>query len=131
MTMCQTQSTYESVQKHSARLRAIVALSCLVLAWGVAALGQVNVTIFGPATFTRNVGKPQNQVTAFALPPGVIGPFRLVVENGSGVGTNRVSSASVVLNRVEILGPSDFNQQVATIERDVRLLPSNVLQVDL
>jgi hypothetical protein len=126
-----SKSLAECIQKHCVKFIAIVALPCLILASGIATFGQSTETIFGPHTFVRNDGKPQEQVATFVLPPAVVGPYTLTIENGSAAETNRVSSASVVLNGVQVFGPSDFNQNVAMVQREVRLLPSNTLNVVL
>jgi len=58
------------------------------------------------------------------------GRFRLVLDNGAD-GGQRVSSASVSLNGVQVLGQRDFNQQVEQLVRPVGLAASNTLEVRL
>jgi hypothetical protein len=120
-----------SIQKYTVNCSAFVIFLFLILVGATPAFGQFNVTFFGPETFARTQGKPQVQTAAIVLPPVVKGPYTLMVSNGSVVGTDRVSSASIVLNGAEVLGPSDFNQQVAMLQREVSLLPSNTLEVQL
>ncbi len=56
----------------------------------------------------------------------------LNVNNGASDGTLRVSSAVVSLNGVQVLGPADFNQKVAQLQRSIA--PNdleNILSVNL
>jgi RHS repeat-associated protein len=87
--------------------------------------------IFGPAQFTRTAGPPNQFSAEIALPPTLVAPFRLHVQNGSPDGTHRISSATITLNGAQVAGPSDFNQQVAAFDRTVALQPNNTLQVRL
>ena len=57
-------------------------------------------------------------------------PFVLHIQNGDGQGT-RVSSATIVLNGTQIAGPSDFSEQVASLDKAVSPAPQNTLQVTL
>jgi hypothetical protein len=85
--------------------------------------------VFGPQQFTRMTGAPQT----FAAPFSHCGtePCQIVVVNGNPDGSNRVSSASVFLNGVEVVGPADFNQQVGMIIKPVNLVSQNQLVVHL
>src|SRR5258708_29875917 len=88
------------------------------------------VSIFS-ATFSGSTGKPQLETQVFPLPSMVHAPFRLIVENGNSSAANRASSATLGLNGTELLGPSDFNQDISTIEMPVSLLQLNTLTVEL
>jgi hypothetical protein len=84
---------------------------------------------FGPKKYTRSTGAPQTFVDTFSRCAG--GPCQLVVVNGDASGANRISSASIFLNGRQILGPSDFNQQVDRIVVPVSLEDSDELKVVL
>src|SRR5439155_17461215 len=58
-------------------------------------------------------------------------PCQLVIVNGNANGSNRISSASISLNGVQVVGPSDFNQQVARIVKPVTLTDNNQLTISL
>jgi RHS repeat-associated protein len=90
--------------------------------------GQV--TVFGPQKYIRTTGAPNQYSTSFSLPPWAISPFVLHIQNGNGT-TDRVSSAWIVLNGVQIAGPSDFSQQVSSLDIPVTLAQQNTLQVTL
>ncbi len=87
--------------------------------------------LFGPAQVTRTAGLPTQFSEEIALPPTLVAPFRLHVQNGSPDGTHRVSGATIMLNGAQVASPSDFNQQVAAFDRTVALQPNNTLQVRL
>jgi len=87
------------------------------------------VIVFGPKTYTRYNGKPQVITDTFSASQQ-IGDFHLLIKNGEN-GNNRVSSAIVRINGLQILGPSDFSQQVDSINKPINLTGTNKLQVDL
>jgi PKD repeat protein len=85
-------------------------------------------TIYGPRTFFRSVGKPIVVTDTFSAPSATT--YNLIVFNGEK-GKNRVSSATVKINGIEILRESDFNQQIDRNERSISLLTSNSISVEL
>ncbi|HSS20957.1 MAG TPA: hypothetical protein VLL54_12855, partial [Pyrinomonadaceae bacterium] len=86
-------------------------------------------SIFGPRRFDRTNGPPNQYVEQFSLPPGITSPFTLHIQNGATDGTSRVSSATVKLNGVDLVTPSDLNQNVASLDRTVTLSANNQLDV--
>ena len=101
-----------------------ILIGSLNVSWG----GEV--TVFGPKTYIRDKGKPTSVTSTFTAPPSFLEPF-LVVKNGDN-GKNRVSSAVVLVNNHEVLGPSDFNQNVALIRKPLNSLTSaNTINVEL
>src|SRR4030065_2797685 len=85
-------------------------------------------TIYGPKKFVRSTGRPVVVTENFSAPSATT--YNLIVFNGDK-GKNRVSSATVKINGIEILRESDFNQQVDRIECSVSLLLSNSISVEL
>ena len=79
---------------------------------------------FGPQTYGRSTGAPQ-QVTT---------PFDVRNPNASytlEITDNTLSSAIVTLNGAEIFGTSDFNQKVGQLSKAVTLQAHNTLAVEL
>jgi hypothetical protein len=66
-------------------------------------------------TDVRENGPPVTVSDAFTV-CDTAGQFTLLVENGPG-GTRPVSSGSISVNGVQVVGPSDFNPHVDRIER--------------
>jgi hypothetical protein len=98
----------------------------LSLGWAGNALAQ---PIFGPAKYERTSGTPEIQSSTFqACNTGAV--YRLVVENGAA-GKDRVSSATISLNGLEVIRPSDLNQRVEQVEKEVSLQGDNTLAVRL
>jgi len=89
---------------------------------------NVEVTLFGPAQFTRTNGKPNVFLSSF---PAVAGKGTLVVTDGDLKAQNRISSAVISINGSQILGPSDFSQKVSEKQVSVALRDSNSLSVEL
>ena len=87
--------------------------------------------IFGPTQYTRTSGPPNQFAATIPLPPTLVAPFRLHVQNGNPDGSNRISSATITLNGTQVAGPSDFSQQVAAFDRVLTLQANNTLQVRL
>jgi hypothetical protein len=89
-------------------------------------------TVFGPKDYSRSAGKPTTASSSFSvLNPGTF--YVVHVYNGgkNGQFPDRASSSVIGLNGVEVVGPSDFNQQVWHIERPVGLLGNNELTVEI
>jgi PKD repeat protein len=85
-------------------------------------------TIYGPRKFTRSTAKPVVVTESFSAPNATT--YNLIVFNGEK-GKNRVSSATVKINGIEILRERDFNQKVDRIERSISLLLSNSISVEV
>ncbi len=83
---------------------------------------------FGPRIYSRSPGAPRLESDHFKnCEPAA--RYRLIVENGAPGG--RVSSASIVLNGIEVVAESDFNQNVSRIETAATLLGENEVSVTL
>ena len=111
--------------------RCLTTLSVLVMLLALTAPAFAQTVLFGPKTYTRTVGPPNQFTDTFTLPAGTTAPYTLHVVNGNTNGTNRISSATVTLNSAQILGPSDFGQNIAVIDRTVTLQASNTLEIRL
>jgi hypothetical protein len=85
--------------------------------------------IFGPMQYTRSAGKPQTFIDTFERCGTAA--CQVIVTNGNADGSNRISSASILLNGVQIAGPSDFNQQVSEFVIPVDLAAENELTTTL
>lgn len=97
---------------------------------GTAQTGET-FTVYGPRRFDRRPGAPVSVTEQFTLPADATAPFVIECENGASNGSSRVTSASIKLNGQEVFGPSDFNQHIATLRRDVTPGATNVLEVRL
>lgn len=86
-------------------------------------------TVFGPKTYVRETGAPVTLTEQFTLQPGAGGPYRLHVVNGNPDGTQRLASAQVRLNGVNVMTSSDLNQQVGGLVREVSLQEENTVEV--
>lgn len=86
--------------------------------------------VFGPKTYTRTTGKPRPVVDTFAV-ANPAGDFTLIVRNGKEDGTQRVTSAVILLNGQLIVGPQEFNPKVAVIRKAVSLQAQNTLSVEV
>jgi RHS repeat-associated protein len=87
--------------------------------------------LFGPKQYLRTGTQPNEYTDTVTVPISVGPPFILSIENGQANGQNRVSAAWIYINDVEILGPNDFSQTPATLERTITLTPTNTLRVKL
>jgi RHS repeat-associated protein len=106
-------------------------LLCLAFVLVQQEIAQAQTVLFGPKTYTRTAGPPNQFTDTFTVPAGTTAPYTLQVVNGNANGTNRISSATVTLNGTQILGPSDFGQNVAIIDRTATLQASNQLEIRL
>jgi hypothetical protein len=79
-------------------------------------------------TFVRGKGKPQTEQRNFTA---VAGEGSLIIHNGDANGKNHASSAVIILNGNQIVGPNEFDQHVGLIEKPVVLNQNNTLEVQL
>src|SRR5579864_7109720 len=93
--------------------------------------GTTTINFFGPQEYVRTTGAPNSYTTTVQVPAWVTNPFTLHIQNGEANGSNRVSSATIAVNNVQVAGPSDFNQTVFTLDRSVTLTPTTTLAVTL
>lgn len=108
-----------------------LAISTVVF-WGATSHGMVILDILNPTKCIRGTGSPIMQVFPFSSDIG--GPAIIKLNNGSleNSSIKRVSSAIIKLNSQIIFGPSEFNQNVRTIEKQIRLKKGgNSLVVEL
>jgi hypothetical protein len=84
---------------------------------------------FGPKEYTRGAGPSQTFTDTFS--PCGAGSCQLVVVNGNPDGSARVSSASVYLNGVQLVGVRDLNQRVERLVFPVTLAETNEIRVEL
>lgn len=114
-------------------MRAKCSLIVLVAALAASTLPSSGVAqmtpIFGPNQYIRAAGPPQTFTETFERCGTA--ECQIVVINGNADGTNRISSASISLNGVQIVGPRDFNQQVAMIVKPVALADENQITIKL
>ena len=99
------------------RKLALVALVVSVCALGTAHAG-IGPLLFGPETYERTAGPPNEYTAQFDVPAGL--NAMVWIQNGDGDG-NRTSSARVAINDVQVAGPSDFNKQVDLVAKPVSL----------
>lgn len=93
--------------------------SVTVIARGNANLGAGDVrTIFGPRVYTRGTGAP---VMERIILSGYAPNATLRITNGDADGKDRVTSAVIAVNGVEVVGPSAFSSKVGSIVRPITL----------
>jgi hypothetical protein len=90
--------------------------------------GKVELTLLGPKQYLRTTGKPNIYTDAF---PGRFGQGKLIVKNGDANGDDRISSAIIKINGIQIFGTSDFNQNVQFMERTANLQEENSISIEL
>jgi len=91
------------------------------------------VLYYGHETFTRGTGCPVNEVLQItnANFNQFTNQFTLNINNGTNAG-NRVSSAVIKLDGVQIFGPSDFSQNVSFLTKPIPNLTANsILEVEV
>lgn len=104
---------------------AVLVLSLFSLSFGGAA------GILGPKDYVRAKGKPATVAEHFAVSHPDMDYILRIDNGGMHGGFAKVSSAVILLNGVQVAGPSDFNQMVTQIEKPVRLRRENRLSVEL
>jgi len=88
--------------------------------------------IFGPITFLREKGVPKTEWVSFGVADAG-GRFLLRLTNGTQEGAHRISGGTIKLNGERVFRPSELNQKVAELSRQVMLSPggNNFLEVKL
>ena len=86
-------------------------------------------TVYGPAQFEREDGKPVRVNDSFSL-DHVYGNYTLCIRNGDGA-VNTSSSSFIFLNGITVAGPADFNQNVGLIQKNVSLEPENDINIEV
>ncbi len=89
------------------------------------------VTLFGPQRYVRTTGPKNVYTTTATVPPWLVMPFTIHIQNGELNGSYRVSSAVIEVNGVTIADTSNFNQNVPFVDRAVDLAPTTTLRVTL
>lgn len=89
-------------------------------------------TAFGPQDYTRGTGDPVTVTNTFS----VLNPntqYTLKAFNGGLLDdqTELVSSGFVIINGVQVIGPSNFNQNVTEVDVPVTLQASNTISVQV
>ncbi len=95
----------------------------------VSAAAQMT-SAFGPKQYTRAAGPPQAYTETFQH-CGSGQQCQIVVVNGNGDGSSRITAASISLNGVQILGAGDFNRQTPRIVKPVLLADNNQLTITI
>ncbi len=86
--------------------------------------------LLSPKTYTRTTGQPNSYTEAFSnCEPQA--QYHLVILNGNSDGSQRLSSATLLLNGQEMLKPSELNQNVGQVEKPVPVQADNTLEVRL
>lgn len=109
-------------------------LGALLAGWLFALLALAQTPgeiVFGPQQYVRTSGDPNSFTNSFTVPQAIGAPFLLRIVNGAADGTKRITSGRVTLNGVQVVGPADFGQSVALIERSINVGPSNTIEVQL
>jgi YD repeat-containing protein len=108
-------------------------------------LGTAHATeeiVFGPHTYTRTAGAPNQFTETITLPPTLTAPFRLHVQNGDTAGHHQILGATIRLNGTVVASTDDFYTRtrgrygfdlhpVPAFDRPVALRTRNTLQVSL
>ena len=128
------------VRAFAAALAALLAFSTMLTLSGRSLLADTSdSTVFGPEVFRREQGKPQTYVRRFSV-GDVSGRFSLEVINGDPdddgdykkLRKERVSSAEILLNDVQVVNPHDINKDVRHLSMAVTLNQGdNTLKVTL
>jgi hypothetical protein len=107
----------------------VVFATLIYFCWGsVSSLWAI--TLFGPNTYNRTTGKPNIYTDTFSNCE-TQSLYKLVIKNGEADGSKRLSSASILLNGVEVLRPHDLNRKVRLVERPVTVQSENTLELRL
>jgi RHS repeat-associated protein len=85
--------------------------------------------VFGETRFDGKTGTAKTYTQKFTVPILKPQSFNLQLVNGDGNGKNRVTNATVKLNGVTIISPTECTQQTASLTKEVTVQSSNTLQI--
>jgi len=117
---------------HVSRLPLLLWAVAIFLISGVASANAGTFTVFGPQNYTRGTGAPVTVTSNFSvLNPNI--QYTLKAFNGGlqDSQTELVSSGFVTINGVQVIGPSNFNQNVAEVDVPITLLGTNTIDVQV
>lgn len=123
------------VARRGLALTAVAIAAAVVIPFSQIITASQAALVLAPERFTRAAGPSTPVVRRFTVPAMVSGPFTLTIDSGEpdprrpGAQTN-AAKAKIQLNGAQVLGPGDFAHG-SHIEREVSLLPENVLEVAL
>src|SRR5258708_21622377 len=121
----------ESGKHRRVECRVVVGILCFLMA-GAIPVHAGTFTVFGPKNYVRGTGAPVTVTDSFTvLNPATqytLKAFNGGLENSQ---TELVSSSVVTINGVQVLGPSNFNQNVFEINVPVTLQVSNTISVQV
>src|SRR6266702_1551746 len=75
--------------------------------------------VFGPERFTRSTSTPVTETKLVTISATAAAPYRMCIVNGNPDGTQRISSATILVNGLAVLSQSELNQQVGGLIKDV------------
>lgn len=103
--------------------------SWVLLLLGFLSVGsaQGKMPMWGPEVFVRGTGQPVTDTMYFSVPDSTW-QYTIVVQNGVPSGI-KVSSATITIDGIVIIGPNEFNQQVSEIRKPIHLRRDNVITV--
>ena len=107
-------------------IRVLCSLAILAICPKVSAAAEL--TVFGPQQYVRTTSATTVYEDQFLAQ---VGPAHLIITVGNPDGTNKVSSARVFLNGLEIFYPNDFPSNISNYQIPVNLTESNLLRVEL
>jgi len=128
--MIQMSKTHKIVADVVIRANRLAISTALVLVFASASYGGTFVAL-GPTNIVRASGGPNTVTSQFTLRNSKTS-YTLRINNGGLQGEfPRVSSAVILLNGVQVAGPSDFNRNVNVIEKTITVGNTNALSVEL
>src|SRR6266516_4053647 len=87
--------------------------------------------VFGPERFSRSTSAPVTDTRHFSIAATAAAPYRMCLVNGNADGTQRIASATIVLNGVTVLSQGELSQQVGGLIKNVTLQRDNTVDITL
>lgn len=120
-----------SVRRHSSRWRLNLLILVSLLLIGVApVLVSASQEAVFQKMFLRSHGTPVTEKMMVDISDAT-GSYDVWVINGKSDRSSSCSSADIKINNAMVVGPSDLNQQVASIKKLIKLKSRNLLSVTL